>query len=65
VRPPTRQQQRVLALIASGHTNKQIAEALGITENTAKTHVEAMLVRIGANTRSQAVDMGWRQGWLP
>ncbi|MEZ5531379.1 MAG: response regulator transcription factor [Steroidobacteraceae bacterium] len=50
----TPQQYRVVELLALGKLNKQIAAALGITEQTTKAHVSAALAKLGARNRTQA-----------
>ncbi len=64
-RPPnpdlTRQQRRVLQLMASGQTNAQIAEALGITLDGAKYHVREVFDKLGVSSREEAVT-AWRAG---
>ena len=55
----------VLRLIASGLPNRDIAGALGITERTVKFHVTAILNRLGADNRTQAVALAVRRGILP
>jgi DNA-binding NarL/FixJ family response regulator len=65
-RPTTlsRREREVLRLIADGHENKQIAQALGITERTAKFHVTSILNKLGAGNRAQAVALAGRRGLL-
>jgi two-component system response regulator DevR len=50
----TERQREVLALVARGYTNKQIAEALYITEKTARNHVSHILEKLGMSRRSEA-----------
>ena len=50
-------QKDVFVLMARGLTNRAIAEALGIGEGTAKLHVAAILKKLGAGNRTQAVLM--------
>lgn len=50
----TGQQHRVLALVAEGRLNKQIADALGIQERTVKAHLTAIFERLGVRNRTQA-----------
>ena len=50
----TRRQQEVLALLAEGMSNKEIARALDISHHTVRLHVSAILALIGASTRSGA-----------
>ena len=44
----------VLRLLARGSSNKQVASALGIAENTVKTHVSTILGKLGVESRTQA-----------
>jgi two-component system, NarL family, response regulator DevR len=50
----TEREREVLALVAKGHTNKQIAEALYVTEKTARNHVSHILDKLGLARRSEA-----------
>ncbi len=61
-RPPeelTPRQREVLALLARGLTNAQIAAELGITPDGAKYHVSEILARLDLDTREEAADY-WR-----
>ncbi|MCL2092141.1 MAG: response regulator transcription factor [Micrococcales bacterium] len=49
-------------LLAEGHSNRRIARTLGITENTVKGHVSALLVKLGVVSRVQAVVLAYRAG---
>lgn len=51
----TPQQGRILALVCEGYLNKQIAYELSISETTVKAHVTAILRKLGAQSRTQAV----------
>jgi non-specific serine/threonine protein kinase len=53
----TARQRDVAALIAAGHTNRQIGRALGITEKTAEVHVRNIMERL--NTPSRAGVAAW------
>jgi DNA-binding NarL/FixJ family response regulator len=53
--PLTARQAEVLRLLARGLQNKEIASALGIGERTAKFHVEAVMRKLGAGNRTEAV----------
>ncbi len=55
VRELTPQQLRVLTMLAEGLLNKQIAYELGVSEATVKAHMTAVLRKLGANNRTQAV----------
>ncbi|WP_433709434.1 LuxR C-terminal-related transcriptional regulator [Nocardia sp. CA-084685] len=51
----TARQYEVLLLIAKAHTNPEIARALGVGEQTVKTHVSNMLAKLGVRDRVHAV----------
>jgi DNA-binding NarL/FixJ family response regulator len=53
--PLTAREDDVLQLLASGLTNKEIASRLGITDHTVKFHVNAILGKLAAETRTEAV----------
>lgn len=55
----------VLRLVAAGQSNRQIADALAITERTVKFHVTAIFNKLGADNRAQAVALAGRRGLLP
>ncbi len=50
----TEREREVLALVARGYTNKQIAEALYVSEKTARNHVSHILEKLGLSRRSEA-----------
>lgn len=52
--PLTERENDVLLLIEQGHSNKQIAHALGVREETIKTHVSKVLHKLGVQSRTQA-----------
>jgi two-component system NarL family response regulator len=52
----------VLQLIAKGMSNRQIANALFITEGTVKFHVINILAKLGANDRTMAVTTALQRG---
>lgn len=58
----TPQQARVLQLAVAGRLNKQIAHDLGTTEATVKAHMSAVLRKLGASNRTEAVTMMHRLG---
>jgi DNA-binding CsgD family transcriptional regulator len=55
-------EREVLALLLDGASNKAIARALGISVRTAKFHVAAVLAKLGARNRAEAVAMALREG---
>jgi DNA-binding CsgD family transcriptional regulator len=60
--PLSPREWQVLALVAAGHTNKAIAEALFVSPNTAKTHVASLLRKLGAGNRVQLATIATAQG---
>ena len=52
----TLRQQSLTALVAKGWTNKEIAAHLNLSEFTVRNHIHRILKRVGATTRSQAVE---------
>ena len=55
VKTLTPQQTRVLSMLGRGLLNKQIAYELGVSEPTIKAHVSAVLLKLGVDSRTQAV----------
>jgi two-component system, NarL family, response regulator len=55
-------EMEVLQLLMSGKKNKDIANMLGITEATVKSHVSAILMRLNVNDRTEAVVTALRRG---
>ena len=53
---------RVLRLIADGHSNKEIAAVLSITEDSVKGQVRNILSKLGANDRTHAAMIGLKRG---
>jgi NarL family two-component system response regulator YdfI len=60
--PLTRRESEVLQMLASGLANKEIAARLTISEHTVKFHVAAILGKLGAGSRTEAVSIGIRRG---
>jgi len=58
----TPREAEVLAELAEGRSNKEIARALGISERTAKFHVESILAKLGADGRAEAIVLAARLG---
>ncbi len=50
-------EQDVLRLLSNGATNREIAESLGISENTVKAHLKSVLRKLGVSNRVEAA--GW------
>lgn len=62
--PLTAREREVLQLLAQGIPNKQIAQRLGISEHTVKFHVSAIMTKLGAASRTEAVTTAARRGLL-
>jgi DNA-binding NarL/FixJ family response regulator len=58
----TAREREVLALVAAGHTNQQIATRLSVSERTARTHVSNILAKLGLSSRTQAALWAERNG---
>jgi DNA-binding NarL/FixJ family response regulator len=58
----TGREREVLALLARGMTNKEIANALVITPNTVKRHLKSLFIKLDVNTRSAASAIAIRAG---
>jgi DNA-binding NarL/FixJ family response regulator len=63
--PLTERETDVLRLLAEGQSNKEIARALNITEQTVKTHVSHILDKLGLPSRTQAALYAMRTGLVP
>ena len=60
----TNREREILALLADGLGNKQIAARLGISTNTVKTHLELLFEKLDVSSRAEAVATGVKQGLL-
>jgi DNA-binding NarL/FixJ family response regulator len=61
----TDREREVLREIATGRTNKEIARSLHIAETTVKSHVSAILDKLGVQSRTQAALQALRSDLLP
>jgi len=62
--PFSPRESQVLALAARGMTNKEIAFRLGISERTVQFHLNSVFNKSGTQSRTQAVALAIRTGWL-
>jgi NarL family two-component system response regulator YdfI len=60
----TGREREVLQLMAEGLQNKQIARRLSISQHTVKFHVASVLAKLGAASRTEAVTLGARRGYV-
>ncbi|RUT09004.1 DNA-binding response regulator [Dulcicalothrix desertica PCC 7102] len=60
----TQREQEILILIAANQTNQQIADKLYITPGTVRVHVHAILHKLGASTRTEAVTIAIAKGMI-
>jgi DNA-binding NarL/FixJ family response regulator len=58
----TKREREILAMLAEGSSQKAIAEGLVISSTTVATHIQRILVKIGAHSRAQAVAIAHREG---
>lgn len=58
----TPREREILALIAAGRANKEIAASLGVSEDTVKRHVSHILEKLDVNDRAQATAVAIRRG---
>ena len=61
----TERELEVLALVAGGFSNREIAGQLFVSENTVKTHCARVFDKLAASRRTQAVQRGKELGLLP
>ena len=61
----TPREREVLMLVAEGASNRQIAETLVVSERTARTHVSAILGKLGLVSRTQAALWAVKEGLTP
>ena len=57
-------EREVLALLAQGLSNKEIAEQLFLSVATVKYHVRLLLSKLGASSRAEAIALAWQHGLI-
>ncbi len=62
--PLSAREQEVLTLAAQGATNREIAAALVLQEQTVKNHVSTVLRKVGAKNREEAAATALRDSWI-
>lgn len=62
--PLTKKEAEVLSLMTAGLSNKEIAESLGVTEATIKTHASTIFAKLGVRDRVRAVLKGLEIGYI-
>lgn len=60
----TAREREVLQLLSQGLPNKTVAARLGISQHTVKFHVASILAKLGATSRTEAVTIGARRGYI-
>jgi two-component system, NarL family, response regulator len=61
----TPREHQVLQLVAKGLTNKEIGRALGISDNTARNHVNSIIEKLEVSDRTEAATIAISQGLIP
>jgi DNA-binding NarL/FixJ family response regulator len=61
----TTREREILALVAQGQSNRDVADTLGISERTARTHVSNVLTKLQLASRTQAALLAIREGLIP
>lgn len=60
----TEREQEVIKILMEGHSNKEIARRLYISERTVQTHLSNIFHKMKVNSRTEAVLVAMRDGWL-
>jgi DNA-binding NarL/FixJ family response regulator len=60
----TAREREILTLVAQGHSNREIADRLVISERTARTHVSNVLTKLQLSSRTQAALLAIREGLI-
>jgi DNA-binding NarL/FixJ family response regulator len=63
--PLSQREMEILRLVVKGMSNKEIAYHLGISHQTVKNHITAILSKLGVADRTQAAVYALRRGWVP
>ncbi len=60
----TRRQAEILALIETGMSDKEVAQRLGVSHGTIRTHLKRLFRKHQLHSRTEAV-LAWREGTVP
>ena len=63
-RPLTDRHVEILRNVAQGRTNREIGEALGISERTVRNHMREIMKRLSSSDRTHAVVLAIGHGWI-
>jgi DNA-binding NarL/FixJ family response regulator len=64
LRPPTPRESQILALVAEGHANAEIAERLSLRLKTVESQLRRMFDRYDVTSRTSLVRVAQQQGWI-
>jgi DNA-binding NarL/FixJ family response regulator len=64
-KPPSAREREVLAGVAAGRSNKEIAADLGVSERTIESHLGNMHLRYDVSNRIELLRLSWTWGWIP
>jgi DNA-binding NarL/FixJ family response regulator len=54
----------ILRLISRGHSNREIAAEVHLSENTVKTHIQEIFRKLGVRNRVEAAILAGKSGWI-
>ena len=60
----TEREKELLQLVATGVTNREVAQRLSISVNTVKVHLRNVYTKLGAESRTEATMVAAREGWI-
>jgi DNA-binding CsgD family transcriptional regulator len=58
----TARETQILALVADGLTDREIAQSLWLSEHTVNHHLKSIYIKLGARSRAHATAVGFRAG---
>lgn len=60
----SKREKEILQHVANGFSNREIASALEISEKTIEYHLKSVFTKMEASTRTEAVSMAYKKGWI-